>query len=86
MNIKTPQSKMTIQDIARQAGVSKATVSQVINGSPKVSRKTNEKVLTLIQQFHYEPSKEARRLAQRRWAISRRDKGALPMEPSFRLA
>lgn len=60
-------SKTTIQDIAQQAGVSKATVSLVMNGSPKVSSKTCEKVRTIIQNLQYQPNEEARKLALRRW-------------------
>ena len=61
-------TKMTIQDIARQAGVSKATVSRALNGSTKISLKTYEKVLALIEKLQYEPSAEARKLAHRRWS------------------
>jgi DNA-binding LacI/PurR family transcriptional regulator len=60
----------TIQDIARQAGVSKATVSLVMNGSPKISSKTCEKVLAVVQDLHYQPNEEARKLARRRWPDS----------------
>ncbi len=61
-------SNMTIKDIAREAGVSKATVSRALNGSTKISLKTYEKILALIQKLQYEPSVEARKLAQRRWS------------------
>ena len=42
---------MNIYDIADKAGVSIATVSRVVNGSPKVSERTREKVLGLIEEF-----------------------------------
>lgn len=58
----------TIRDIARKAGVSKATVSLVMNGSPKVSSKTCARVRSIIQNLNYQPNEEARKLAQRRWA------------------
>ena len=61
-------SKTTIQDIARQAGVSKSTVSMVMNSSPQISLKTYEKVWAVIKELHYEPNAEARKLAQRRWS------------------
>lgn len=83
---KEPRPKTTLQNIAREAGVSKATVSQVLNGSPKVSHKTSQKVLTLMKQLNYKPNLEARRLALRRWAPKRTDSGFLPPENSFRLA
>ncbi len=61
---------VTIRDIARIAGVSKATVSLVMNASPKVSSKTCQKVWAVIEELHFQPSEEARRLAQRRWSVS----------------
>lgn len=60
-------SSTTISDIARQAGVSKATVSLVMNGSPKVSSKTCERVRAVVQALQYQPNEEARKLAHRRW-------------------
>ena len=38
------ETKMNIYDIAKLSGVSIATVSRVINNSPKVSEKTKKKV------------------------------------------
>ena len=40
---------MNIYDIADMAGVSIATVSRVVNGSPNVSEKTKKKVLDVIE-------------------------------------
>lgn len=53
---------MTIYDISRKAGVSIATVSRVINGSPKVSPATKEKVLRIIEESGYSPNVFARGL------------------------
>jgi LacI family transcriptional regulator/LacI family asc operon transcriptional repressor len=53
---------MTIYDIAKQAGVSIATVSRVLNGSPNVSPKTKEKVLDIIDALGYTPNIFARGL------------------------
>ena len=86
MNTEGTRFRTTIQDIAQQAGVSKATVSQVLNGSSKFSAKTHQKILALAEQLHYEPSPEARRLAQRRWASNGTDPGFLPEVQRFRLA
>lgn len=61
------QSNLTILDIARQAGVSKATVSMVMNGSPKISAQTCGKVWAIIHDLHFQPSEDARKLAQKRW-------------------
>ena len=62
-------SPTTIQDIALRAGVSKATVSLVLNGSPKVGAKTVEKVRAIIDILQFRPSEDARRLAKKRWLI-----------------
>ena len=44
---------VNIQDIAREAGVGKATVSRVINGKGYVSRETAAKVKAVMEQHHY---------------------------------
>lgn len=46
----------TIYDIAKAAGVSTATVSRVLNDSPRVSEKTKNKVLAAIQEAGYSPN------------------------------
>ena len=61
-------ANLTLQDIAQRAGVSKATVSLVFNGSPKISSKTCERVWAVIHKLNYQPNEEARKLAQRRWS------------------
>jgi LacI family transcriptional regulator/LacI family asc operon transcriptional repressor len=53
---------MNIYDIAKQSGVSIATVSRVLNGSQNVSQKTREKVLKVMQQEDYTPNAFARGL------------------------
>lgn len=47
---------MNIYDIAKEAGVSIATVSRVISGSEKVSESTREKVLSVIDNLGYVPN------------------------------
>ena len=47
---------MNIYDIADMAGVSIATVSRVVNGSPNVSEKTKKKVLDVIEKADYTPN------------------------------
>lgn len=54
---------MTIGDIARIAGVSRATVSGVLNDSPTVSEKTRKRVLAIIKKHNYRPNEVARALA-----------------------
>src|SRR6187401_623786 len=58
--------KSTINDVARLAGVSKKTVSRVLNASPLVREDTRQKVLTLMQDLGYSPDPQARGLAFRR--------------------
>ncbi len=53
---------MNIYDIAELAGVSIATVSRVVNDSPKVSEKTKEKVRKIMEEHHYTPNVFARGL------------------------
>lgn len=57
---------MKIKDIAQRAGVSTATVSNVINGNHhKVSQSTVEKVQRIIAEMGYQPSATARSLASK---------------------
>ena len=56
-------AKLTINDIARLAGVSKKTVSRVINRSPLLNRETRDKVEAIIRETGYVPNPQARALA-----------------------
>jgi len=58
--------KPTINDVARLSGVSKKTVSRVINKSPLLNQATREKVEAVIAQLDYVPNPQARALALRR--------------------
>lgn len=61
---------MKIKDIAEKAGVSTATVSNVINGNyHKVSQTTVEKVRRIIDEIGYSPSATARSLASKKSKI-----------------
>lgn len=53
---------VTIYDIAKLSGVSIATISRVVNGSPRVSEKTKEKVLAVMKEYNYTPNPFARSL------------------------
>lgn len=52
----------TIKDVAKEAEVSVATVSRVINGADNVNPKLSKKVLTAIQKLNYKPNLLARGL------------------------
>ncbi len=55
--------KANIYVIAKQAGVSKSTVSRVLNDKPNVSAETRRKVLRVIEKFNYRPNSSAKSLA-----------------------
>ena len=54
---------MRSEDIAKLAGVSRSTVSRVINNYSNVPEETRAKVLKVIEQHQYEPNSFARALA-----------------------
>lgn len=60
------EAKPTINDVARLAGVSKKTVSRVINRSPLLNADTRAKVEAVIADLGYVPNSQARALALRR--------------------
>lgn len=56
----------TINDVARHAGVSKRTVSRVLNESSNVNEVTRQRILQVIKELDYSPSAMAQGLASRR--------------------
>ena len=54
---------VTVQDVARAAGVSAMTVSRVVNGGSNVRESTRQAVLEAIQKLNYSPNSAARSLA-----------------------
>jgi LacI family transcriptional regulator len=56
---------LTIRDVAKAAGVSTATVSNVLNKRGKVGRRTQGLVLSTVKRLGYLPNIHARRLASR---------------------
>ncbi|MBE2894799.1 trehalose operon repressor TreR [Spirabiliibacterium falconis] len=52
--------KLTIKDIAKLTGVGKSTVSRVLNNAPNVSEKTKAKVMAVVNEHHFTPSRSAR--------------------------
>lgn len=56
-------SRVTVEEVAAAAGVSRSTVSRVINGSNRVSPQALEAVQAAIAQLNYAPNRAARSLA-----------------------
>ena len=59
-------TKPTIYEVARRAGVSRQTVSRVINNRPDVADGTRERILQIIDEIDYRPSAIARSLSKQR--------------------
>lgn len=57
---------VTIYDVAREANVSMATVSRVVNGNPNVKPATRKKVTEAIERLGYRPNAVARGLASKK--------------------
>ena len=60
---------VTIKDIAKECGVSVATVSNVLNGKGKASKATTDLVLEAIQKYGYKPNQIARGLRNRNTGV-----------------
>jgi len=56
----------TLEEVARLAGVSRATVSRVVNGSPRVSSDVRRAVEDAVEKLGYVPNRAARSLVTRR--------------------
>jgi len=69
VNVASAQSRprgATLEQVAKVAGVSRATVSRVVNGSPRVSGEVRRSVETAIEHLGYVPNRAARSLVTRR--------------------
>ncbi|RME81863.1 MAG: LacI family transcriptional regulator [Caldilineae bacterium] len=62
----TPSRRVTIKQVAQEAGVSAQTVSRVINERPDVAPETRQRVLEIIERLGYQPNVLARSLSQQR--------------------
>ncbi len=60
---------MTLEEIARLAGVSRSTVSRVVNGDRRVSDAARARVQEVIQRTNFHPNAAARSLASRRTRV-----------------
>ena len=69
MNIVVPAKRPTIRDVAQMCGLSKTTVSVILNDSPastRVPRETQDRVRQAALAIGYRPSWAARALSSRR--------------------
>src|SRR4029079_5737085 len=71
----------TLEAVAKVAGVSRATVSRVVNGSPKVSPDVRRAVEAAVTELGYIPNRAARSLVTRRSGSI----GVVITEPTGRL-
>jgi DNA-binding LacI/PurR family transcriptional regulator len=63
--------KVTIEDISRDTGLSRGTVSRALNDRPDISRQTKQRVLEACKKLDYRPSHAARALATgRNYAVA----------------
>jgi DNA-binding LacI/PurR family transcriptional regulator len=61
---------LTLADIARLAGVSKATVSRALDDSPLISGETKDRIRTLAREHRFERNESARRLTLRQSKVA----------------
>jgi LacI family transcriptional regulator len=61
--------KLTLEEIGKLAGVSRSTVSRVINGHPSVKPDVRERVLEVVAETGYYPDPAARSLASHRSGV-----------------
>lgn len=59
-------SKITISDIAYEAGVSKSTVSRVLNNKPDVLPETKQRVMMVVNKYHFQPTAYAISMSQKK--------------------
>ncbi|MEV8037460.1 LacI family DNA-binding transcriptional regulator [Streptomyces sp. NPDC086182] len=66
MTTRPQGHRPTLEDVARQSGASRSTVSRVINGSPRVSPAVAERVRRAVAELGFVPNQAARSLVTRR--------------------
>ncbi|MFF5970554.1 LacI family DNA-binding transcriptional regulator [Streptomyces sp. NPDC012769] len=67
--MSTGTSRVTINDVAKRAGVSKGAVSMAFNDRPGVSRATRERIFEVARELGWTPHQTARSLSGRRAGI-----------------
>jgi DNA-binding LacI/PurR family transcriptional regulator len=64
-----PKQRVTLEDVAREAGVSTMTVSRVVNETGRISEATRQHVKAVIARLGYRPSRAARALVTRKTSM-----------------
>lgn len=84
---RTNGRRPTLEDVARQSGVSRSTVSRVINSEPRVSAQVVERVREVIAELDYVPNQAARQLVTHRTdaiaVVASPPEGRLFLDPFF---
>lgn len=84
---RTDQRVVTIEDVARQAGVAISSVSAALNGRPGVSEATRARIREVAGELGYVPSLRGRSLSVKRafavGLVVRRDPTVLGSDPFF---
>ena len=62
--------RVSIKDVAREAGVSVTTVSHALNGKGRLNPDTRERVRSVARQLGYTPNPAARSLVSGRTGLS----------------
>ncbi|MGE9295823.1 MAG: LacI family DNA-binding transcriptional regulator [Puniceicoccales bacterium] len=76
--IQAPRDKsenVTLRDIAREAGVSLATVSRALRDDPVTAQATRDKVMEAAAKLNYRPDPALQVLIERRWRGRRSNEG-----------
>ncbi|MFH8799290.1 LacI family DNA-binding transcriptional regulator [Streptomyces sp. NPDC017936] len=89
MTQRTGARRPTLEDVARQAGVSRSTVSRVVNGEARVSAEVVRTVREVIAELGYVPNQAARQLVTHRThavaVVATPPEGRLFLDPFFDL-
>ena len=67
--VTVPERRPSIEDVGRRAGVSRQTVSRVLNGHPMVSADARRRVEAAIEELRYRPSWAARAMVTGRASV-----------------
>ncbi len=85
INNLSTNAKITQEDVARHAGVSRGVVSYVVNNGPRqVAPETRERVLKAIEELGYRPNKHAQRLMREQGdSVADKQFGLVLTDPSM---